>query len=67
MSDKIYCPVEGCTRMIRRGSKTGVCRDHVHRRPHCRCAQCRGEGRRYRVRTREEIRALYDDAMKKRS
>jgi len=54
--EKIYCPVGGCTNLILRTSKTGVCRDHVHTRPHCRCAQCRGEGRRYRIAAPEEVK-----------
>lgn len=54
--EKIYCPVDGCTNLIWRTSKTGVCRDHMHARPHCHCAQCRGEKIRYRIATPEEIR-----------
>lgn len=41
----IYCPAPGCATMIRRDSRTGVCRAHVHLAGVCRCSQCRAAGR----------------------
>ena len=50
------CHYPGCEHPISTNSKTGMCRDHVHK-PGCRCKQCQGLIVRYRIKTRAVMQA----------
>lgn len=47
------CAVPGCKVLISPSSRTGVCREHTHHKPHCRCQQCREAEERARAWTEE--------------
>ena len=50
------CKVPECGNTLTKWSKTGLCKDHIHRRPYCTCLQCStGKRPKYRVKTREEM------------
>lgn len=49
------CAVPHCGRKLYPGNTSGVCRDHNHLKPHCKCIQCSGGRPTYRLRTRQEM------------
>ena len=49
------CPVEGCGAPVAAGSRTQVCRRHIHSAPFCACRQCAGLSGPIRIKSRAEM------------
>ena len=61
IKSRVYgvCPIKGCGAPVSETSTTKVCQKHMHVKPWCECAWCRGGwgNQRVKVKTRLELRA----------